>query len=148
MIKKSFEYGVLAALMAGAVSVPALADDMKAEEGAEPTKLEKALEDFDRTGETKRCINPSYMRSSNVVDDNHIIFKKNSRKSYLTTLKRKCHSLDFHESIAYEVRGSSICRGDTFRVLNGTGMGGAICSFGDFEMITRKEDDSAEASGE
>lgn len=128
-----------AALGCFAVTGVTADDEKSVEEAKEPTKLEKAMAKYEKTGETKRCISPAYIRDSNVVDDNHIIFRWSSKKAYLNTLKRKCHSLDFHESIAYTVRGGQICRGDIFRVINGTNMGGSVCSFGDFEVLKRKE---------
>ncbi len=100
-------------------------------------KLEKALAKYKRTGEVKKCITPSRMRGSSVIDDYHIIFQENGKKSYLTTLPRQCHSLGFHKAIAYEVRGSAVCKGEVFSVINGSSIPGGFCQFGKFEELKK-----------
>lgn len=124
--------GVACVLAAG--SVVGDEDTQKDEQSA----LEKALMKYERTGEVKKCINPTRIRHSRVVDDFHIIFEMTGRKSYLSTLPRKCHSLDFHKSIKYTVRGGSLCRNDLFEVFNSTGIHGPTCSFGEFEELKLK----------
>lgn len=114
----------------------------------EMSKLDKALKKYERTGEMKRCLNPTRIRQSRVVDDNHIIFEISSRKVYLMTLPRKCPRLGFHRAIKYDVRGGSICKSDLFEVFDSMGIRGPNCSFGEFERLTRKKDKKPEAAAE
>jgi len=129
----------------GMVTAGALADDGDivgngvSAESAEPTKLDKALAKFNRTGEMKKCLIPHRIRRTKVVDDDHIIFEITSREQYLNTLPRTCRSLDFHQSIIYTVRGGSLCSTDTFRVLDQPSFSGTVCQFGKFEKLVRKD---------
>lgn len=117
-----------------------LAPAVGAEESTEPTKLDKALEKFTRTGEMENCINPRRIRDTRVVDDNHIIFRVNGKVSYLNTLPRKCNSLGFHEAIIYKVRGARVCHREIFHVLDRSSVPGPFCSFGKFEKLVKKTD--------
>jgi len=103
------------------------------------SKLDKAIKKFDRTGETERCVTPTRIRQTRVVDDYHIIFEMVGRKTLLNVLPRKCHSLGFQETILYTVRGGQLCRGDIFSVLGRDGRPRSSCVFGDFEQLEKKE---------
>lgn len=104
----------------------------------EPSKLDIAMEKYERTGEMKTCINPRRIRSMKFVDEKHIIFKVSGKTSYLNELPRRCHNMDFYESISYQVRGSTICSKEIFHVLDRTPIPGPFCSFGKFEKIVKK----------
>ncbi len=104
----------------------------------EPSKIDIAMEKYERTGEMKTCINPRRIRSMKFVDEKHIIFKVSGKTSYLNELPRRCHNMDFYESISYQVRGSTICSKEIFHVLDRTPIPGPFCSFGKFEKIVKK----------
>lgn len=105
------------------------------DEGKNPEKVAKELAKYERTGEMKTCINPTRIRHTKILDDYHLIFEGNNRTSYLVTLKRRCPGLAFEESIAYTVRGGSLCRTDVFQVL-GTGViPRASCGLEQFEVL-------------
>jgi len=145
---KQVGFGVLVSLMAASTS--AIGDEDKSTANEEMSKLDKALVKYERTGEMKRCLNPTRIRHSNVVDDMHIIFEVTGRKVYLNTLPRKCSSLGFHRAIKYTVRGGTICKGDLFEVFDSSGIRGVSCSFGEFEKLDLKKDkdDKKEAVSE
>lgn len=123
----------LALLLTG----PTGADDSNNTE-TEATKLEIALAKYERTGEMKTCINPRRIRDMKIVDDNHILFRVSGKKSYLNTLPRRCHRMDFYDAISYRVRGSSICSNELFHVLDRSSIPGPSCSFGKFEKVVKK----------
>jgi hypothetical protein len=127
------------------VAAPLAADDDAGKE-SKPTEIEKALAKFDRTGETKKCVNPGRIRNMRVVDDNHIIFELPGRTYYLNNLPRRCRSLGFHESIMYKVRGGSLCERELFQVLDGSSIPGAHCSFGKFEKLVKKKPSEKEGA--
>ena len=109
-----------------------------AKETADTEKLDKALEKFTRTGETKNCINPRRIRDTKIVDENYIIFRVAGKTSYLNSLPRRCRTLDFYQAIIYRVRGSSLCSNDIFQVFDRSGITGGSCSFGKFEKLAKK----------
>lgn len=111
------------------------------EQEAEPSKLEKALAKFERTGEKRRCLTHSRIRYTRVVDDNNIIFEITPSSYYLNTLPRRCNSLGFHEAIKLTVRGGTVCARETFEVLDNSVTMGHLCSFGEFEKLTKKKVD-------
>lgn len=119
--------------VAGCAISGAAADDHQ-------SKLDEALERYDRTGETTRCLTERRIRSTKVIDDNAILFVVNSKTAYLNELPRRCIGLGFNQSIAYGVRGTSICRGDRFRVVDTSPVQTPTCRFGDFEKLVVKSD--------
>lgn len=129
------------AVVSAAFIVCLQASAVKASDETEvkPSKLEKALGKYERTGETERCLTHSRVRHTRVVDDNHIIFELSPRSYYLSTLPRRCHSLGFHKAIKMTVRGGSICARETFQVLDNSVAMGPLCSFGEFEKLTKKK---------
>lgn len=128
----------LSTLISGALllTVPSGAD-----ESDEASKLDVALAKYERTGEMKTCINPRRIRDMKVVDENHIIFRVSNKRSYLNTLPRRCHNMDFYDAISYQVRGSSICSRELFQVIDRSTIPGPFCSFGKFEKIVKKPSD-------
>ena len=129
-------------MVLGTAAVMLAASGVTADEEKKQTRFEKTMAKYERSGETKNCLNPTRLRHSNVLDDYNIIFEVSPKRAYLTTLKRKCHSLGFHRAISYTVRGSQICANDIFRVFDSSShIPGASCSFGKFEKITKKSRD-------
>lgn len=111
-------------------------------EDKKPSKYEKVMAKYERTGETKRCVNPTRLSESRILDDTHILFRVSPNKAYLNTLPRKCRSLKFNQAISYTVRGSQLCSRDFFRVIDSNMIPGASCSFGEFEKVVKKKADS------
>lgn len=137
MIRKVAKSAAMAsAVISAAIGV--VAATASADKSDEQAELDKALARYERTGEMKRCISQSQIRSTRAVDDKHIIIEMVGKTSYLSTLERSCHSLKFHNAIAYRVHGASLCKNDRFRVLDGSRVAGPTCGFGEFEKLTRK----------
>lgn len=101
-------------------------------------KVEKALEKFERTGESHRCLSRHTISSIRAVDDQHLIIRVSPKVSYLSRLPHRCFGLRFNEGIAYKPLTGQICRADIFKVLDGSGSFGALCGFGRFEKLRRK----------
>lgn len=110
-----------------------------ADKGKKPEKVAKELAKYERTGETKTCINASRIRNTKVLDDYTIIFNSRNKTSYLVTLNQRCHGLGFEESIAYTVRGGSLCQTDIFNVLSRSGgsFPRATCGLAPFEVLKK-----------
>jgi len=131
---------LIVALAAGSV-----AGDENKDAKDEMTKLDKAMVKYDRTGDTKSCLSPSRIRTTRVIDDEHIIFEMRGKKVFLNTLPRRCPRLGYNKSIRYTVRAGSICKNDIFEVFDSSGLIGTSCSFGQFEQLEKKKDDKKEA---
>lgn len=124
-------------LVLSAAVLMAATSSLGAEEEKQ-TKFDKVMAKYERTGETKRCVNPSRLNESRVLDEGHILFRVSPKTAYLNTLPRQCRSLKFYQAIAYTVRGSQICANDFFRVIDRMMVPGASCSFGEFEKVVKK----------
>jgi len=120
-------------------------------EEVKETKFDKVMAKYERSGETKRCVNPSRLGESQILDDTHILFRLSPKKAYLNTLPRKCQSLKFYQAITYTVRGGQLCASDMFQVLDQNLRPGMSCSLGKFEKIKKisadKSDDADDAVG-
>ncbi|MFC3051596.1 hypothetical protein [Kordiimonas pumila] len=149
MTRYNRDHKVWHSLLVAGVMVAGLSGSLYADETPtppEPTKLDKALDGYTRTGEMKRCLSPSRIRQTRVVDDNNIIFEVSGREKYLNTLPHKCSSLGFHEAIAYEVRGGFLCSGDIFRVIDSTPIPGPSCQFGQYEKLEKTVADAGDGA--
>lgn len=122
---------LLILIATGTGSVPANSDSSS-------KKIKKALEKFERTGESRRCLSRHTISSIRAVDDRHLIIRVSPKISYLSRLPHRCFGLRFNEGIAYKPLVGQICRADTFKVLDGNGSFGAFCGFGSFEKLHRK----------
>lgn len=108
-------------------------------EDAKEDKLAKALEKYTKTGKVERCVNLRRIRSTKVVDDQHIIFKMSGKKAYLNTLTHKCPRLGFEKSFSYKTSISQLCNVDIITVLDTSmGMSGPSCGLGKFEELVKK----------
>lgn len=101
-------------------------------------RYQKQMAKYEKTGEFENCVSVSRIRSTKVLDDNHIIFEMRGNKAYLNTLDRRCNSLGFRRQIAYNVRNNRICNVDFFNVIDNFGSI-ATCGFGKFEALEEKE---------
>lgn len=71
-------------------------------------------------GEAQRCLNPSLITRSTVYDDRTIDFKVGS-KTFRNTLPSRCSRLGYNDAFSYDVRGGSLCSGDTIYVVENIG---------------------------
>lgn len=105
------------------------------------TKLAKALSDYSGTGEIKKCIRVSDIRSTKVIDDQHILFKIRGGKAYLNSLPSRCPRLASENRFSYRVRVGQLCDVDTVTVLHITpGFSGPTCGLGKFEIYEKNKD--------
>jgi Family of unknown function (DUF6491) len=95
---------------------------------------------FDRTPED--CIIVSRIDETDAIDDQNIIFRMRDDEVYRNTLPRKCPGLERENRIAYESRGSRLCKIDTITVLEDIGVGfrpGFTCRLGEFVPLSPDE---------
>ncbi len=109
-----------------------MADDAKED------KLAKALTNYQNTGDVKDCISVSSVRSTDVIDDQHILFKARGRKAYLNKLPSHCPRLGIEKRIAYRVTVGRLCNVDTITVLYAmSNFSGPGCGLGKFEVYEK-----------
>lgn len=100
---------------------------------------EDALDRFDRTGETVKCVN---MRGTDItpIDESRLLFRVGANDYYLNETRGQCNDIDSNFTrIEVKLFGSQICSGEIIRVVNQAGgVFQGACSLGDFEKLTKK----------
>lgn len=98
-----------------------------------------ALDRFDRTGETVRCVDS---RSTNFtpIDDTRLLVKVGAGTYYLNELEGACRDASSNLT-RFETKsfGYQICAGEILKVVHRqSGMFAGSCSFGEFEKLVKK----------
>lgn len=91
-----------------------------------------AVADDEVVGEAKHCVLLTSVRSTEVVDDQTILFHMNGRKTLVNNLPRKCPGLRSHRAFSYKTSIGKLCNTDIIRVYEGDYFG-AACGLGMFE---------------
>ena len=96
-------------------------------------KLSKALAGK-VAGPPVRCLPPARTNGMTIIDDNTILFRRNSKLVYRNDPPGGCHPLAHGRfSLVTRTMGSGLCRGDIAQVVdNMTGMPAGACALGDF----------------
>ena len=131
---------MIASLLGLFIALPAWAQD--GETAAEETAEEAvgAIEDFDR--EPVRCISPSSIRRTEVIDARTVLFYMRGGDVYRNRLAYDCPRLVREKRFSYELRTNRLCNVDTIFVLEFWGSEmrrGMPCGLGDFYPITEEE---------
>lgn len=93
-------------------------------------------------GDAPRCISTSRIRSSNVLNDQHVVFRVSASKYYLVQFRNRCPMLERNATISYETRSEQLCALDSIRGLIGLGTTarfGPPCQIPRFQEITREQ---------
>ncbi len=87
---------------------------------------------------SKTCLALTQIDSTDVLDDQTIIFKMKGRKYYKNTLPYKCSGLKFERAFSYRTSLNQLCNVDLITVLRagGSGIDGPSCGLGIFEPYT------------
>ncbi len=80
------------------------------------------------------CIDGTSIDSTNVPDDNTVVYKLRNGQVWRNTLKATCNGLAFHHSFAEEIRGGEICANKQIITVIETGI---PCQLGDFTLMPR-----------
>lgn len=99
----------------------------------------KALERFDETAETVKCVD---MRSTDItaVDETTFIFKAGPNDYYLNRTRGACNGAS-SSFTRYEINlfGSRLCSGEIMKIVDQqSGIFRGACSLGDFTKLNRK----------
>lgn len=94
------------------------------------------------TGLPEQCISLNRIDSTEVLDDQNVLFRMRNGDSYLNHLPYRCPSLGIHESFMYRTSLNQLCNVDIITVLNNAGFGflpGPSCGLGLFYPVTKDE---------
>ena len=126
----------VAGLLGFFVAFPAFAQDG---ETAEDESI-GAIEAFDR--EPVRCIMPSRIDRTEVIDERTVIFHMRGSDTYVNRLTNDCPRLVREKRLSYDVRMNRLCNVDSIYVLEWWGTSlrrGMSCGLGQFYPITEEE---------
>jgi hypothetical protein len=112
---------------------------------------DERLSQYERTGETRSCIQLTRLRSIEPLDDERWLFLMRGGQTFLNEVSRGCNGAASNFTyLTYTVPGSSLCRNEIVTVMERVGSGANFrgsCSLGDFELLVPIEDDD-EAAGD
>jgi len=112
-------------------------------------RMQRFNEDFTRTGEFGHCVALSRLRSTRVLDGEHILFRLNGNRYFLNTLPRRCPRLGYVRSFGYVTSISKLCDLDSITVIDDITqihrraggrvafLSGPRCSLGKFERVEK-----------
>ncbi|GGB74786.1 DUF6491 family protein [Glycocaulis alkaliphilus] len=140
MKPRNFVTGMAAAAAALGMASAVSAQDMS-------DAAAERLAQFERTGETRTCVNLTQVRSIQPLDDSHFLIEMRNRDTYLNVVNGRCsRAASSSTYLQYSITGSQLCRGEIVNVIDngGQGMLSGSCSLGGFERLTQAgEGDSA-----
>lgn len=98
------------------------------------------LDDFNRTGEQKRCISVGgQIDRMTPLNEHQILFREHGQY-YLNNTIGKCNNIDdpFY-IIVFQDRTSSLCRNERLTIVDSSsGMTAGFCRLGNFELLEKK----------
>jgi hypothetical protein len=102
--------------------------------GAAEDKLAK----YQPTGKKESCVDTYRIRETDVIDNQHILFRTDGNTYYLNRLPHRCSGLKIQDGFSYTLRGlNKLCNVDTITPVS---TGGAVygpCPLGDFEEVVK-----------
>ncbi|MGI9327163.1 MAG: DUF6491 family protein [Pseudomonadales bacterium] len=124
-------------------------EESRAQESAKSEKapLPPLDELLERSGEdpevyTERCLSTSRIRSHEVLDAQHLVFKMSNKERYLVQFPHRCIGLRRGSGISYETHSSRLCKMDSIRPLENRGLGiepGIPCYIDEFQKVTPEQ---------
>jgi hypothetical protein len=88
------------------------------------------------------CVNLRQVEDTEIIDDQHILFRLSGGDMYVNHLPGTCPGLRRHDTIMYRTTLNQLCHLDMFTILRnvaGGFMPGGSCSFGKFHPTTEEE---------
>ena len=133
---------IVASVLGVLIAVPGFAQDgeTEAEEISAAEELIGEFEQLDR--EPVRCIMPSRIDRTEIIDDRTVVFHMRGSDTYLNRLSYDCPRLSREKRFSYDVRTNRLCNVDGIYVLEwwgGSLRRGPGCGLGMFYPITEEE---------
>lgn len=105
----------------------------------------------DEVEDGERCVDTRRISSTEIIDDQNILFHMRGHRIYLNTLPYRCSSLARENRFSYRTTISRLCDNDLITVLYESGIGltsGPSCGLGLFRPISRDEADALKGKPE
>lgn len=90
----------------------------------------------------QRCISIRAIRSTDVINDNAILFRTVGGDVFVNELPQTCRGLSRDRRFTYELRERRLCANDRIRILMVAGSSmieGTSCKLGEFRRLTPEE---------
>ena len=123
-----------------AVSASACAASMQGDEGPSEEAAER-LAEFDRTGETRNCLQLRRIDSITPLDEKYFLIETNGGDHYLNVVNGRCSNADSSFAfLEYRTSTSNLCANEIVRVRtqNDGGVVGA-CSLSQYEKLEPRD---------
>jgi hypothetical protein len=103
--------------------------------------LAETLTDEDY-GNVTRCIDTKRVRSTKILDQQHVVFRSSNRRIYLVKLIPPCRSLDYDDVLSIHSNTSRLCRLDSIHTIDrASGIPGVPCQIDAFRQISKEQYD-------
>jgi hypothetical protein len=100
---------------------------------------EEVLAKYERTGELQNCVPLQSIKSTDILDDQTILFKMKGKGAYLNELPYKCPQLKWQDAFSYKTSVNQLCNTDIITVIDtATPQRLASCGLGKFEKLNEK----------
>jgi hypothetical protein len=102
------------------------------------SSAESKLAQYQPTGKKVSCIETYQIQETDVIDNQHVLFRTSGNTYYMNQLPNRCSGLKIQDGFSYSLRGvNKLCNVD---VITPVKTGGAIygpCPLGEFEEVTK-----------
>ena len=133
---------LMTGLLSASLSLWANAKD-KSDADAAPTVEELLSGNTQEYVDEPRCIRTHSIRSSEVIDDKHVVFRTGRNTYYLVQLEHRCPGLERDNPIFYETNSNRLCALDGIRGSYSSGFGsyqpGMRCGIPGFQSVTKEQ---------
>lgn len=93
-------------------------------------------------GDVTRCIDMKRVRSSKILDRQHVAFRSSNRRIYLVKLIPPCRSLDYDDVLSISSNSNRLCRLDSINTIDrASGIPGVPCQIDSFRQISKEQYD-------
>lgn len=103
-------------------------------------KSQARLAQFDKTGETKNCLNLRQVDHIKPLSSNVFLIEARGKKFYLNETNGKCSGAERgRNALTYRTTMNSLCKGEIIRVFDTSAdFTVGSCSLGNFQELTKK----------
>lgn len=109
---------------------------------AQRASKEEVLAKYERTGEMQNCVPLIQIDSTDILDDQTILFRMKGKTTYLNELPYRCPQLKSQDAFSYKTSISQLCNTDIITVLDTmTPQRLASCGLGKFEKLNEKAEE-------
>jgi len=140
--RSRYRFRRAARLLAAGVVALGLSAAQAEEKKDDAPEWPERLSEYERTGEYKDCLGVTEMRSSRIIDKQHILFTTRGGDTYVNQLPRKCYSLRRYGGFSYSTSLPKLCHLEIITAIDSDGIEYGTCGIGKFERVVEKPVDA------